>query len=458
MWSDTPLRIIPTFAAVSSEKVAYGIIRDGLWVGSATSASFRISRSAEQAAQLLLEAADITETQGEWCTFAERFTKDAPWVTYDDLEAAVHWHTGRKWQPRNDPPFALRDLRAIAPGLSQQPSGIQIFDAFGPPFDAEPAFLSCVGGKAVLLCRSPFDHDEFSGLIVVADMDCDQMLVVHKELYQRPRAWRVVVCAALVDAAALRRSAESLRMYGERSDAFFANWSQPRGEAPAWTDIEMIDAPRRTFFAGISEMKSVGRPEGFPHIRKVNKALCASQAEEHEARRQALAPCAEKSCSNLTPNRWCSPECCDRNNTLKKQDHRYDCKGCGELLIRRQERWCSRRCAIIYFTPNYLGAELWDLQFGRCGICLLAIPRVLDAEVDHVEPLAGGGSRSLDNLLITHKACNQSKKAKSLADARRDLGITPHDIAVRLLAVPVNLWQMFRPSDLSLPDQPSMFD
>ena len=105
-------------------------------------------------------------------------------------------------------------------------------------------------------------------------------------------------------------------------------------------------------------------------------------------------------------------------------------------------------------------------------VCLLPIDfgvtatgRIPEAEVDHVEPLAGGGSRTLDNLLITHRACNQSKKAKPLDRARRDLGITPHDITVRLLALPIERWAMFRPTQIaetsravSVGEDPRLFD
>ena len=37
-----------------------------------------------------------------------------------------------------------------------------------------------------------------------------------------------------------------------------------------------------------------------------------------------------------------------------------------------------------------------------------------DVELDHVESLARGGRRDLDNLRPTHRACNQAKGSRSL--------------------------------------------
>lgn len=53
-------------------------------------------------------------------------------------------------------------------------------------------------------------------------------------------------------------------------------------------------------------------------------------------------------------------------------------------------------------------AELWEKSGGKCRLC----GRSLDpseADPDHFEPESAGGSTTLSNLFLAHKACNQSR-------------------------------------------------
>ena len=53
-----------------------------------------------------------------------------------------------------------------------------------------------------------------------------------------------------------------------------------------------------------------------------------------------------------------------------------------------------------------------------CAICgeyvnkELKTPHPMSPEVDHITPLAAGGTDALDNLQLTHRCCNREKSDK----------------------------------------------
>jgi HNH endonuclease len=70
---------------------------------------------------------------------------------------------------------------------------------------------------------------------------------------------------------------------------------------------------------------------------------------------------------------------------------------------------------------NELVARLHETQRGVCFICEQPIDLAVQAgslDIDHVEPLSGGGKDDETNLAITHGSCNRSKQASDLHVAR----------------------------------------
>ena len=60
--------------------------------------------------------------------------------------------------------------------------------------------------------------------------------------------------------------------------------------------------------------------------------------------------------------------------------------------------------------------SLWDKQSGKCACCFEAITSPNDGEVDHIKPLARGGTDTPDNRLLAHAKCNREKHNKSLVE------------------------------------------
>ena len=63
-------------------------------------------------------------------------------------------------------------------------------------------------------------------------------------------------------------------------------------------------------------------------------------------------------------------------------------------------------------VPKRLRAIVIERDGLVCGICHLDVPAD-DVHVDHITPVARGGSDALTNLRVTHSRCNLSKGARS---------------------------------------------
>lgn len=56
---------------------------------------------------------------------------------------------------------------------------------------------------------------------------------------------------------------------------------------------------------------------------------------------------------------------------------------------------------------------VYERDGGRCHICGRAVPRD-DFHIDHLIPLARGGSHTLDNVALAHPRCNRERAAGRL--------------------------------------------
>lgn len=56
-------------------------------------------------------------------------------------------------------------------------------------------------------------------------------------------------------------------------------------------------------------------------------------------------------------------------------------------------------------------ARMSGRQQGRCGICAQPLA-AHDIEVDHIVPVALGGSNAISNLRLVHAACNRARGAR----------------------------------------------
>ncbi len=67
-----------------------------------------------------------------------------------------------------------------------------------------------------------------------------------------------------------------------------------------------------------------------------------------------------------------------------------------------------------------IAKKLHALQQGKCAICQEDLGP--DIQLDHIMPIALGGSNSDENIQLTHKRCNQQKNMKHPVDFMQERG------------------------------------
>ena len=351
--------------------MVFGVVRDNAWLGHHDYTAYS---PATRCSSLFADAALISRTDAGWHGFVQTLTSEVRWVSHHDLEAALLWH-GRG-QPQAPAPYSVEALRELLPELSGAPTTSELMQEFSNlrrRLHPDPSDLTyTVWASTPIAWQDPWICDQTMrsvALVVVADLDREQLSAVSYS--GDTKHHEVVACAELDDPAGLEHTA---RMFDAAEEArSSANRAMREGwsvslPADRWETIDLVTQPRRDYFDGFSEMDDLGRPAGFPQPRTVRHRVARCEAEKEAARRQRSAECAGRTCIVRTPDRWCSRECWERHVTGRaRETRRYDCQGCGKALIGRQERWCSNRCATIWFNPTYLDRELWYLQHGRCG-------------------------------------------------------------------------------------------
>lgn len=73
---------------------------------------------------------------------------------------------------------------------------------------------------------------------------------------------------------------------------------------------------------------------------------------------------------------------------------------------------------VSYYKVRNAGKKLkvlWAEGSHICHICLTEIQELSGANLDHIVPYAGGGSRKIENLLMAHKSCNHRRGNVSIA-------------------------------------------
>lgn len=87
--------------------------------------------------------------------------------------------------------------------------------------------------------------------------------------------------------------------------------------------------------------------------------------------------------------------------------------------IRCQNRRARKRASGGKLSPG-LSARLLKLQRGKCACC--GLPLGDDYHLDHIMPLALGGTNADDNIQLLRSKCNLQKNAKHPVDFMRQRG------------------------------------
>lgn len=174
------------------------------------------------------------------------------------------------------------------------------------------------------------------------------------------------------------------------------------------------------------------------HLKQRNKGEELRAIGSRE-KRPVNSPC--EWCDDLvgenSTSTYCSWACRNMARRHSNVDTRRTCAQCGATIdyltpangssgrltpvSKRLCDKCRHRSASLYMSAEQVRERDGD----NCGICGLPVPadvlnpHPLAAEVDHVLPIARGGTHDPENLVLVHKTCNIAKGDKP-AQWKRD--------------------------------------
>lgn len=130
---------------------------------------------------------------------------------------------------------------------------------------------------------------------------------------------------------------------------------------------------------------------------------------------------------------YCSHSCSQKARLARRPKVHIECARCGTTTLRRfiNQRWCGAVCRIAnrraVSTRRSIGGRTRRAILDRypdCHLCDqpidLAIrwPHAMSGTVDHVVPVAAGGSNHRANLRAAHWCCNRGKDRAVVAAAQ----------------------------------------
>ena len=207
---------------------------------------------------------------------------------------------------------------------------------------------------------------------------------------------------------------------------------------------------RECAFAHRGEIAELHR-QGMGKRCPIHYTVCAQCGQPFMARRKGLKRCSDE-CQKAHAR-----ECYASYATEKKGHKERVCQFCGETFIApygdKRKRFCSIDCSRKDWRREYPEQkiidrhrrrarkygngrvqkinpfEVYERDAWRCGICgkpvdpELEFPHPYSASLDHIQPLAAGGTHAYANVQLAHLICNSYKGASGGGQLRLGLEI-----------------------------------
>lgn len=108
----------------------------------------------------------------------------------------------------------------------------------------------------------------------------------------------------------------------------------------------------------------------------------------------------------------------NKERVVKKHND-WRAKNPSSLVVYSENRRARKRLVGGKLTSG-LSLKLFALQKGKCACCKK--PLGSDYHMDHIMPLALGGTNTDDNIQLLRAVCNRQKRAKHPVDFMRERG------------------------------------
>lgn len=109
----------------------------------------------------------------------------------------------------------------------------------------------------------------------------------------------------------------------------------------------------------------------------------------------------------------------ERRRYAEKKSYQHTEAGKKAMLARTRNRRALKKEVGGTHTVSDI-QDIYRLQMGKCAICRKKLDE--SYHVDHIMPIARGGSNARSNLQLTHGSCNQKKHEKDPIDHMQSLG------------------------------------
>jgi len=184
---------------------------------------------------------------------------------------------------------------------------------------------------------------------------------------------------------------------------------------------------------------------GFKGLSKKRSLKAKARLEQKRAARdQSLTKrceyCGATFKGQTTKKRYCSVRCCGRaahrRNYVPKPMIARECFHCGKPFETKRSRFCSKRCGNRHnekrrearerkaFVSEVSFDEIVKRDGGTCQLCGREVsldrmaPDPLSPVLDHILPLACGGTHEPKNTQLAHFLCNSRKGARGADQLR----------------------------------------
>lgn len=105
---------------------------------------------------------------------------------------------------------------------------------------------------------------------------------------------------------------------------------------------------------------------------------------------------------------------------LEEYDHTVH----PEPLLRPAVIVLKTKVKRVWYTPRFTSKNIYERDEGQCQYCGIFVP-FNEFEYEHVVPQSRGGLTNWDNIVLSCRACNQTKRDR-----------TPEEAGMRLLKKP----------------------